>query len=184
MVLVDHQIKALCCGVVPWYIRLFYRLTGKKIDKFIEPMVSPITPECINPHSLDIRIGHKAKLRTTHGYVDIKLTDDYKMFPGDRLLVESLETFKIPEFTAVTFYMKSSRGREWYGHQLASYIDAGWNRSRLTMEITNDDLEPLPLYPGMRFGQLEFRLLLGLPSKSYAVTGRYNNDKTVQESKG
>jgi deoxycytidine triphosphate deaminase len=122
-------------------------------------------------------------------YQDIDLSkysqkNPYLMQPGDRLLVESVEVFNIPEFTASSFYLKSSRGREWYGHQLAGYIDAGWHGSRLTMEITNDDLAPLPIYPGMKFGQLEFRLLLGLPAKSYAKTGRYNNDLTVQESKG
>jgi len=52
------------------------------------------------------------------------------------------------------------------------------------MEITNDDIEPLPLYQGMRFGQLEFRLLLSLPSMSYSEVGRYNNDLSVQRSKG
>jgi deoxycytidine triphosphate deaminase len=123
----------------------------------------------------------------TYEPINLECYDQYHPYwlcPGDRLLVESIETFNIPEFTAASFYLKSSRGREWYGHQLAGYIDAGWHGSKLTMEITNDDLEPLPIYPGMRFGQLEFRLLLGLPDKSYAVTGRYNNDKSVMESKG
>ena len=194
MVLSDNEIRELCIGILPESILDFYSHVGiwgiEKLAFMELPfLVTPFDPAMVNPHSLDIRIGSAAKLRTTHGYLDIDLSQStkdspYLIYPGDRLLVESLEVFNIPEFTAVTFHMKSSRGREWYGHQLAGYIDAGWYNSRLTMEITNDDIDCLPLYQGMRFGQLEFRLLLSLPSRSYKETGRYNNDLTVMESKG
>ena len=224
-VLVDHQIRLLCLGVVPPKIAIHYNEKGYSLPPRIQPLVTPYNHELVNPHSLDICIGNHAKLRLKEPFLAkcrrkltnlgiwIKwfFTEDfvadrhytsrpktYKEFslasysidrpywlkPGDRLLIESLETFHIPEFTASTFYLKSSRGREWYGHQLAGYIDAGLNDSLLTMEITNDDLEPLPIYPGLKFGQLEFRLLSDLPSESYAKTGRYNGDRQVQESKG
>ena len=195
MVLTDHEIALLCEGIIPCCVIGFYGNIGMgKVQKLLQrqclkPLVTPFDPAMVNPHSLDIRIGLAAKLRTTHGYLDVDLSrttkeNPYLIYPGDRLLVESLEVFNIPEFVATTFFMKSSRGREWYGHQLAGYIDAGWFNSRLTMEITNDDIDCLPLYQGMRFGQLEFRLLLSLPSKSYKETGRYNNDLSVMESKG
>lgn len=194
MVLTDHEIHFLCWGKMPESILDFYSHVGiwgleKLTFMELPPLVTPFDPSLVNPHSLDIRIGSAAKLRTSHSYVDVDLCQTTKdnphlIYPGDRLLVESLEVFNIPEFVATTFFMKSSRGREWYGHQLAGYIDAGWHNSRLTMEITNDDIDCLPLYQGMRFGQLEFRLLLSLPSRSYKETGRYNNDLTVMESKG
>lgn len=107
----------------------------------------------------------------------------YWMQPGDRLLVASLETINLPNFLTAQFKLKSSRGREWYGHQLAGFCDPGWHGSKLTMELTNDDLEDLPIYPGLKIGQLVFSLTLGIPEKDYSVTGRYNHDKTVEASK-
>lgn len=189
MILIDRHIKDLANGIVSYDLQFWYSQFFDRMPSTVKPLVTPFDADLVNPHSLDVRIGFEGKLRVTSGYITVNLNDNFKespywLQPGDRLLVESLEVFNIPEFTACSFYLKSSRGREWYGHQLAGYIDAGWHNSRLTMEITNDDLAPLPIYPGMRFGQLEFRLLLGLPDKSYRLTGRYNNDLTVQGSKG
>jgi dCTP deaminase len=158
-------------------------------------MVAPFDPELVNPASLDIRVGNTAKLRTQKGYKDIDLSKYSKETPyalrqGDRVLIDSLETFHIPNFIRAVFYMKSSRGREWYEgegwmkHINARFVDPGWYNSVLTMELVNMDLVPLPIYTGMRIGQLEFSLMLAIPEKSYADTGRYNNDEKVQESKG
>lgn len=188
-VLIDTEIASLACGEIPLNILVDYSHKGYCLSPRILPLVSPFDPDLVNPHSLDVRIGLTAKLRVMGGYKEIDLSGyspefPYLMCPGDRLLVASLETFNIPPFIGATFYLKSSRGREWYGHQLAGLVDAGWYGSKLTMEITNDDLEPLKIYPGMRFGQLLFHLLNGIPKRSYAVVGRYNNDLTVMESKG
>ncbi len=188
-VLVDHEIACLAMGEIPTHILVDYSHKGCNLSPRILPLVTPFDIDLVNPHSLDIRIGETAKLRVMGGYKEIDLSGyhadmPYLMVPGDRLLVASLETFNIPVFLEATFYLKSSRGREWYGHQLAGYIDAGWHGSKLTMEITNDDVDLLPLYPGMRFGQLAFRLLNSIPAKSYASVGRYNNDVCVMESKG
>lgn len=188
-VLIDLEIASLAHGVVPQTLLVQYSHKGYDLSPDILPLVEPFDPELVNPHSLDIRIGETAKFRIPEGYMSIDMNNyseqsPLMIDPGDRLLVASLETFNIPSFVEATFYLKSSRGREWYGHQLAGYIDAGWHGSKLTLEITNDDLAPLPLYPRMRFGQLAFRLLSGIPKRSYKITGRYNNDAKVQESKG
>jgi dCTP deaminase len=192
MILVDHQIRDLCWGEVPWYIRLAYFLTGNRIGR-IKPLIEDYyNPDLINPASIDIRIGYTGQLRflpSKTGYADLDLSIYTKetpfMFqPGDRLLVASMETFNLPNFLCAQFRLKSSRGREWYEHMEAGFCDPGWNGSKLTMEIINMDAAPLPIYPGLKMGQLVFSLTMGKPKKSYAVTGRYNNDKTVSESKG
>jgi dCTP deaminase len=188
-VLVDHEIASLAGGEIPIHILVDYSHRGHNLSPRILPLVTPFDPDLVNPHSLDLRIGETAKLRVMGGYKELDLSAycadrPYMMIPGDHLLVASLESFNIPVFLEATFYLKSSRGREWYGHQLAGYIDAGWHGSKLTMEITNDDIEPLPLYFGMKFGQLAFRLLNSIPTRSYAKVGRYNNDVCVMESKG
>jgi deoxycytidine triphosphate deaminase len=108
----------------------------------------------------------------------------YLMIPGERCLVASLETFNLPTFLCAQFRLKSSRGREWYEHMEAGFCDPGWNGSKLTMEIINMAPGLLPLYPGLRMGQLVFSLTLGVPDKHYGQTGRYNGDQTVMASKG
>lgn len=122
-------------------------------------------------------------------YQDIDLSkysknNPYWMQPGDRLLVASLETINLPNFVCAQFRLKSSRGREFYEHMEAGFCDPGWHGSKLTMEIINMDLAPLPIYPGLRMGQLVFSLTLAPPDNDYSVVGRYNGDRQVMESKG
>lgn len=188
MILVDKQIRKLCFGRVPWWIRLGYFLTGNRIGK-IKPLVSEyLNPDLINPASLDLRVGDTAKLRLMGGHEDIDLfaytkERPYMMQPGDRLLIASLETFNLPNFVAAQFRLKSSIARRFLEHLEAGFADPGWNGSKLTLEVINMDCEAFAIYPGMRIGQLVFSLTLGVPDKDYSLTGRYNGDTKVEGSK-
>jgi hypothetical protein len=51
------------------------------------------------------------------------------------------------------------------------------------MEIENRSLKFLPIYPHLKIGQI-ILFQTDLPENSYKITGRYNNDSTVQRSKG
>jgi dCTP deaminase len=189
MILVDHQIADLCRGKVPEELQFYYSSLWADIPRQCLPMVEPFDSGLINPASLDIRIGETAKLRIPEGYEDIDLhgfdaDDPFEIYPGDRLLVASLETINLPNFLCAQFRLKSSRGREWYEHMEAGFCDPGWHGSKLTMEIINMDCESLPIYPGLKMGQLIFSLTLGIPDKDYSVTGRYNGDWQVETSKG
>lgn len=168
MILVDHQIRALCIN---------------------QNLVEPFNADMLNPCSLDIRVGLTAKLRIVGGWIDIDLKQydsehSYMMNPGDRVLVASLETFNFPDNIAGQFRLKSSRGREFYEHLEAGWIDPGWHGSKLTMEIIVHDVSPLPIYPGLRMGQIIFFQLNERPERSYREIGRYNKDQNVQESRG
>lgn len=168
MILVDWQIRQFC------------------ID---QNLVEPFDEELLNPCSIDIRVGATAKLRIVGGWIDINLEKydqnyPYMMNPGDRVLVASLETFNFPDDIAGQFRLKSSRGREFYEHMEAGWLDPGWHGSKLTMEIIAHDVSPLPLYPSLRMGQIIFFQLENLPEKSYREIGRYNKDASVQESRG
>jgi dCTP deaminase len=190
LIIPDYMIKQLCKGFVPFAIMEYYENIGYGMGKCLnKPMVTPFDPELVNPASLDIRVGNTAKLRHSWGYIPIDLSEYSEqnpciLMPGERVLIDSLETFNLPNFICAQFRLKSSRGREWYEHMEAGFCDPGWHGSKLTMEIINMDLNPLPLYTGLRMGQLIFSLMLAIPEKDYSVTGRYNNDKTVMESKG
>lgn len=168
-VLVDWQIRKLC----------------------EEGMVDPFDPKLVNPASLDLRIGFSLKLPIRPWeYKSIDLSpfsqeNPYMLAPLGFVLAASLEVINLPANLIAQFFLKSSRGREGYEHLKAGLCDPGWNGSHLTMELFNvQGFYALPLYPGLRIGQLVFSRLDAEPEQHYGVTGRYNNDKGAQESKG
>lgn len=170
-VLCDWEIKSLCesLNMIPGY-----------------------DPNLINPASLDVRLGKTLMVETRirHNLVTVDISnraksDPYLMSPGEFLLADTQEFFNIPDYISAQFVLKSSRAREGYENLLAGWIDPGFNGSRLTLELVNARRhKPLPLYPGMKIGQIIFFKMSGIPSKSYSETGRYNCDSQVTESKG
>jgi dCTP deaminase len=81
--------------------------------------------------------------------------------------------------------LKSSRAREGLEHLLAGYCDPGWHGSRLTLELHNSRrFHNIPLWPGMKIGQMVFHVIAGTPERTYRETGRYNGDTQVTASRG
>lgn len=171
------------------------QITGVLVDHRIrelalEGMIDPFDPAMLNPASLDIRIGSSALFESSEGQKEIELwqyskSKPFSLLPGECILVGSLEVFNIPENIAAEFKLKSSRGREWYQHMLAGWIEPDFHNSVLTMELKNaHQYKPLPIYPGLRIGQIIFYQLAEIPEKSYKQVGRYNNDLVVAASKG
>lgn len=104
--------------------------------------------------------------------------------PHEFVLAETLERITLPDCVSAQLALKSSRAREGLEHLMAGYVDPGFE-GRLTLELQNARcLHPIPLWPGMRIGQLVFHKMAMTPNKNYSVTGRYQGDLTVQASKG
>lgn len=155
-------------------------------------MVERYHPRMINPASIDVRLGDRlqveqrwsSELRT----IDISGTTPWRPYllrPGRFVLAETIELFNLPDHIAAQFVLKSSRAREGLQHLLAGWCDPGWHGSVLTMELKNvRRLHPVPIYRGMPIGQMKFERMSARPAASYAETGRYNNDRQVQGSKG
>ena len=167
----DHEIRELCVH---------------------EKMVVPYNPELQNPASLDVLLGDHLMLEVKHS-LDLQPYDishhtqssPYYLAPGEFVLGETREIFNLPDFVAAQFVLKSSRAREGIEHLLAGYCDPGWHGSRLTLELHNSRrYHNVALWPGMKCGQMVFHHIAGKPERSYAVTGRYNNDLTVTASRG
>jgi len=104
------------------------------------------------------------------------------MKQGDFILAATQEIFDLPLNISAEFFLKSSSGRLGFGHQLAGLCDPGWHGSRLTLELFNVCRFGLPLYPGLKIGQMVFQFVEE-PSKGYGITGHYNGDKEVQPSR-
>jgi len=154
-------------------------------------MVQHHQPELINPASLDLRLGDLIMLESveSHQMIPLSIKDytpdhPYELVPGQFILAQTIETFSMPEDIAGLFFLKSSRAREGYENLHAGYADPGWHGSALTLELKNArQLQPLPVYPGLKIGQMVFFRMSQRPALSYALTGHYNNDKLVSASK-
>ncbi|MBD2076360.1 dCTP deaminase [Phormidium sp. FACHB-592] len=167
MPLVDYQIHSLC----------------------LQGMIDPFDEGLINPASLDVRVGDSIVVETAAGFVLTDLTryseaEPYRIYPGEFLLMSTLETFNMPDTIAGEFRLKSSRAREGFDQALAIWCDPGWNGSKLTLEVRNNcRFHQLPIYPGRLIGQIIFHQC-DRPLVSYRQKGRYNNDLVAQMSKG
>ena len=155
-------------------------------------MVSPFNPELLNPASLDVTLGSRIMCEVPdspqlqvvdlHGFTE---EVPYLIQPGEWFLAETREIFNLPDHVGAQFALKSSRAREGWTRALAGWCDPGWFGSRLTMELRNNRrLHALPVWPGLKIGQMKFMLISGVPERSYAEVGRYNADLGVTASKG
>lgn len=170
MILCDWEIKARCMG----------------------GMVENYQEDLINPASLDVRLGSALLIESVESPAMVSYPlfghsqeNPYLLVPGQFALAETIEVFHLPDDIAAQFMLKSSRAREGLEHLMAGYCDPGWHGSKLTMELHNSrQLHPLPLWPGMKIGQMVFHKMSKAPLRSYAMTGRYNHDANVQASRG
>jgi dCTP deaminase len=144
--------------------------------------------ELVNPASLDVRLGPNLLIESAESLELVPLSiahhspvNPYWLVPGQFVLAETMEVFNMPESVAGQFALKSSRAREGLEHLLAGWIDPGFSGSVLTLELKNArQLHRLPVWPGMRIGQIVFMQMLHKPLVSYVVTGSYNGfDRVV-----
>ena len=154
-------------------------------------MVTPFDPDLVNPASLDVRLGDTLLIESavTDVMVPYPLAghtqeNPYLLVPGQFVLGHTIETFNLPGDIAAQFMLKSSRAREGTEHLMAGYADPGFH-GVMTLELVNSrQLHPVPIWPGMRIGQMVFHQMAATPQRSYAVVGRYNGHSTVQASLG
>lgn len=149
-------------------------------------LIEPFLPALVNPASYDVTLDSTILVENDNGgFTKIDISrETFYMPPGAFVLACTRQYVRIPNNLECVFQLKSSRGREGYGHQLAAYIDPGF-QGRVTLELHNSRrFAELPLREGMRIGQLRFAKVDEIPMRSYAVTGRYQGDTGVQPSKG
>lgn len=155
-------------------------------------MIKGYDPDLINPASLDVRLGNHLMVESLSEdkMVEVDISSrtkesPYLLNPREFCLAETVEIFNIPDWIAGQFVLKSSRAREGYENLLAGWIDPGFNGSRLTLELVNaKQYWAIPLYPNLKIGQIVFFKMGSIPEESYEVTGRYNGDLKVKDSRG
>ena len=106
----------------------------------------------------------------------------YDLHPGEFILAHTIEVFDLPADISAEFKLNSSGARIGLDNALATWADPRWHGSTLTLELKNNTKNHIiRLHHGCRIGQMIFHRSEPVPEdKSYAVRGRYLNDKSVQ----
>lgn len=161
-------------------------------------VITDVLHEHINAASIDVRLGNEVLVeRASNRMVDLRARHNltmesyaigeggYRLDPGEFILAHTLEKFHLPNDICAEFKLKSSGARIGLNNVLATWCDAGWNGSALTLELQNVTRHhSILLRPGDRIGQMLFYRVSPVPAdRSYAVRGRYNGDVSVQQAK-
>ena len=154
---------------------ILYRLLVTR-DVVVTPLVDLATQ--LGPTSLDVRLGthFQAQKRSALAYVEplqdpdavcrdvaaytqdytVLPTEPYILHPGEFALASTLEFIRLPANLAVRLEGRSSWGRVGLQiHSTAGFVDPGF-AGTITFELSNIGKVPIPLYPGLRIGQLSF----------------------------
>lgn len=147
----------------------------------------------VNSASLDIHLGttimvglesdHVIDYRKREQMAARKYEIDeggFLLRPDDFILAQSSEVFNLPMDVSAEYKLKSSMARIGLEHMNAGWCDAGWHGSVLTLEFKNMGRQTIRLRPGDAIGQIVFFRHAPVElDQSYAVRGRYNNDKQI-----
>jgi dCTP deaminase len=139
-------------------------------DVVVTPIIDLATQ--LGPTSLDVRLGTRfqAQKRSALPYIEPLQNESdlradiaaYVLHPGDFALACTLEFIRLPADLSARLEGRSSWGRLGLQiHSTAGFIDPGF-AGVITFELSNLGKVPIPLYPGLRIGQLCF--FVGQPS--------------------
>jgi len=160
-------------------------------------LVTPYNPECINPASIDLRLGRRfinqspnntirywfegKRLSATFG--EEFEADAVEMSEGISILASTLEYIKLPSSwwgfketyddyppLAGQLALKSTAARKGLDHSLAGWVDPGFE-GELTLEFHAH--RSIELISGDRYVQLVLMKMSKAPNKPYSQTGRY-----------
>lgn len=146
-------------------------------------IIEPLDPQQIQPASVDIRLGDEFLVFRNHTceVIDpfdrpadlmetVKVSEGqaFVLHPGEFVLGTTLEAIGLPDDIVARVEGKSSLGR--LGlliHATAGFVDPGWKRGQITLELSNVATLPIKLWPGMKVGQLSFHRLDAAAERPY-----------------
>jgi dCTP deaminase len=143
-------------------------LSDKTLTSMIQKgdlVVEPITPESIQPASIDCRLGTHFLIVESFNMQSITLDSEinYREFEGDTLtipphsflLATTMEYVKLPNDLTAFVEGRSSIGRLGLFIQNAGWVDPGFEGC-ITLELYNANSLPIVLQAGRRICQLVF----------------------------
>ncbi|MBA1335090.1 MAG: Deoxycytidine triphosphate deaminase [Firmicutes bacterium] len=161
--------------------------TIKAMLKTGELVIQPITPEQIQPASIDLRLGtHFLKIDENCvecismdeqlKYVEIE-RDEIVIPPHSFLLATTMEYIKLPNNITAFVEGRSSIGRMGLFIQNAGWVDAGFE-GEITLELFNANTLPIKLVSGRRLCQLVFALMDKEAERPYRGKYQYQRKAT------
>jgi dCTP deaminase len=155
-------------------------------------IIDPLDDAQIQPASVDVRLGPEFLVFRNHTTEVIDPYDKpadlnervrvaegtaFVLHPGEFVLGTTVEAIGLPDDLVARVEGKSSLGR--LGlliHATAGFVDPGWPRGQITLELSNVATLPIKLWPGMRIGQLSFHTLDAAAERPYghaALNSKY-----------
>lgn len=165
-------------------------------------MFDPYDENMVNPASIDLRWSGRyrfprylskyldnyiSKIKTydkddlSQFWSDVGEKELLELYPGDFVLLDTLETLQIPTDVCGLLMLKSSTGRFGIKHHHAGFFDPGFglgNPSTATLEITNTSPFVLEIKKGQPLVQMVFIRMEEVPNRDYRVTGHFNGQKS------
>jgi dCTP deaminase len=189
-------------------LHVFDRLTTEKSERriTIEPVVN--LRRQLGPSSLDIHLGYEFRVFKYQQYTHLepfatrhelrrdlaKYTElvaiqvnpnvgRFILHPGEFALASTLEFIGLPDDIAARVEGRSSWGRLGLQvHSTAGFIDPGFSGT-VTYELSNVGRLPIPLYVGLRVGQLAFFEVSCGAVKPYGSARKYHGQFGPRESR-
>lgn len=171
----------------------------KKAVKTGTVTLRPFKEAQLQPASYDIRLGNVFQLSDLYAtdFIDpvkriygktreMKVADgdEFILRPGVSVLATSKEFFGSDDYL-IQLGGKSSLARiGLMVHNTAGIINPG-HFLHITLELTNQNIVPIVLRPGMEIAQITFSVLTSPPKQDYRKNGRYakNNWKHFASAK-
>ena len=154
-------------------------INGTSIDVYLGPTIMAEKPPAPGAPLKVVSLRDKDNL----DWYEVDISKDYyDLYPGEFILAHTVEVFDLPSDISGEYKLNSSGARIGLDNALATWADPRWHGSTLTLELKNNTRHHvIRLHHGCRIGQMIFHRSEPVPEeKSYAVRGRYLNDKSVQ----
>ena len=145
-------------------------LNDRWIREFGLSIITPFTPEQVNPASYDLRLD--TALIDLDAGIQFWASPDVKILPGEAYLASTIEYIRMPYDVAGVLYLKSSLARQGLDHALAGWVDPGFE-GNLTLELHSH--RPITLISGQRVLQIVFYLMNEVAENPYS--GRYKQQR-------
>ncbi len=162
-------------------------LSDKTLRRMIENkelVVEPLTPESIQPASIDCRLGTHYLTIEDFNMKSIEMDSEikYREYEGDTitiaphtfLLATTMEYVKLPNDLTAFVEGRSSIGRLGLFIQNAGWVDPGFEGT-ITLELYNANSLPITLKAGRRICQLVFCKMDQAAQNPYR--GKYQGQK-------
>lgn len=168
-------------------------LSDGEIRKLIDDKaltISPLTPEQIQPASVDITLGNTFTVikDLPIGIIDPNQeveyecisTGKYLLLPGQFVLATTREYFSLPNNLTAFVEGRSSWGRLGLFIQNAGWVDPGFE-GEITLELFNANRFAIEICEGYRIGQLVFAKMEHDAINPYR--GKYQKQRTATGSR-